>query len=438
MSPAAWTIKQVRFAPAPSRALRVLALLVSMLSVSATAVAQVNWDAWRPKEERVVHYPDILVTAAWVQENQSRITLIDTRDVNAYKVAHLPGALPFPFSRTPPRPSISEVQDELGRLGLTGKETVVLYGGDALPLGDAFWVLEFAGQAEVKVLNGGVSAWEEAGGGLSKIKQDLKATRYQATGRPELHSNFEKALESFGRKGTTLLDWRTPEEWAGGHIPHSLPFPLEELQDEGGLLKSGPDMRKFFSQWGPRVHEFVDLKDHVIVCGSGPPRSVPVHPYLGARIAGIDTVSYYPHGTSEWKSHPEAPLTRLIDATEVRRRIDASWEGGKVPDLPPANLIVLDLRGRRDYEVGHIQGAVWIPPHRFQEDFPALLREHWPGVNPQQTPVIFYCYGKTCTRSRNCSTWAGQFGFTELLWFKDGTEGWKQAGEKLVRAAGAP
>jgi rhodanese-related sulfurtransferase len=75
---------------------------------------------------------------------------------------------------------------------------------------------------------------------------------------------------------------------------------------------------------------------------------------------------------------------------------------------------------------------VWLPANDFDAGLDLLVAEFWPGANRSEVPLVVYCYGPTCTRSRNCTTFAAARGFRRLYWFKDGPQGWLALGERLV------
>lgn len=53
-----------------------------------------------------------------------------------------------------------------------------------------------------------------------------------------MHDVFPNELSLWQKRGALLLDVRSPEEYAGGHIPGSLNLPLERLLDGLDTLKS--------------------------------------------------------------------------------------------------------------------------------------------------------------------------------------------------------
>ncbi len=250
----------------------------------------------------------------------------------------------------------------------------------------------------------------------------------------------------YGEEGFELVDTRGWDAWEGkpqepgaappartGHIPHALPYDFGEFVASGGELRSPEDTRETFSRLGPRPSNPVDLQDEFIVYGGGPGEGA-VGYYL-LRRAGIAKVRFFPDGFSEWASRPELPVTRIIHAEEVLSRLNREPRL-LVPDTPPRSFILLDVRHDRDYESGHVPGAVNLSSHVFADSLGAALARHWPAADRASTPIVSYCYGPSCIRSRNCSTMAARAGFTNTERFYGGIEEWKGIGAPVVRSPG--
>jgi len=102
-------------------------------------------------------------------------------------------------------------------------------------------------------------------------------------------------------------------------------------------------------------------------------------------------------------------------------------------DRPTPGLVLFDVRAAPDHRVGHLPGAVSLPAQfcseRVSKEVPAPANGDRFSV-----PVAFYCYGRSCVRSRNCSTEAARAGFRNVLWFRGGVPEWQAAGLPLLRS----
>jgi 3-mercaptopyruvate sulfurtransferase SseA len=250
----------------------------------------------------------------------------------------------------------------------------------------------------------------------------------------------------YGETGFELVDARGWDVWEGephepgvtptsrtGHIPHALPYDFREFAAPDGSLRSSEDTRATVSRLGPRPSSPVDLQDEFIVYGRGPDDGA--LGYYLLRRAGLAKVRFYPDGFDEWSSHPELPVTRIIHAEEILARLNREVRL-LVPDTPPRSFVLFDVRHYRDYGLGHVPGAVNLQSNVFADSLDSALARWWPAVDRSSMPVVVYCYGASCIRSRNCSTIAARAGFMNTERFYGGIEEWKGIGAPVIRTLG--
>lgn len=408
-------------------------LVLALAGLLTAGDLQAQWPLWlnRGAAEKPV-FPEILVDPGWLKqhEHDPDLVILDARGPGT-TLERIPGSRSIdPFS-LPAEPAV--LAGRFGALGLTGRETVVLYADarSRAATGQLLCLLELAGHDRVRILNGGVEAWRRAGHATTgSLRLPGPPARFSARSDTSRLADYAYVQSRFGRAGTTIMDWRSPAMWDAGHIPHSLTFPLADLLNDSGTWSEGNDLRLVFQSWGPRDREFVDLDDELIVCGGFGAADVSIHPYLAARLAGIRRVRFYPGGFDDWRRHADAPVTRIVDTDFVRHLLHPVTKD-PMPDRPRADIVLLDLRGEREYDTDHLPGAVWLPPHRFEAAIDSVLRARWPGIDRTVTPVLVYCYGPGCTRSRNVTTMAAHHGFRRLYWYRDGVVPWKLAGEPV-------
>ncbi len=105
----------------------------------------------------------------------------------------------------------------------------------------------------------------------------------------------------------------------------------------------------------------------------------------------------------------------LIDVTEVHEKL-----GQEAP------LLVIDARGRADYELEHLPGAVNVPLPKIAAA--GML----PGV-PRDYEIAVYCSAETCPLSREAVRALVSFGYMNVKDMRAGLVGWKQAGFETAR-----
>jgi thiosulfate/3-mercaptopyruvate sulfurtransferase len=333
------------------------------------------------------------------------------------------------------------VAEALGGLGLAGGETLVLYGGTWEELARAFWLLEWAGAAEVQVLDGGVEAWRAAGGRLERGPPPAAAARaFDAEPRRRAAADPGWLYERFGQPGLEVLDLRdrgvwtangyaAPPRWSAGHVPHALPFDFRSwLPDDGGRWPEPGPVRDRLAGLGPREWEHLDLDAEIVLYGEGPDDPAAALGYLWLRRLGL-APRVLAGGFSGWAGEPGDPVVEVVDTADLELMLELG-NPGLAADAPPPGLALVDLREDWDWAAGHLPGAVNLPTYRFVAELERTLDERWPGLG-LDAPLVFYCYGRGCIRSREAATHAARLGHTRLLWFREGVDAWSAAGLPL-------
>jgi PQQ-dependent catabolism-associated CXXCW motif protein len=89
-----------------------------------------------------------------------------------------------------------------------------------------------------------------------------------------------------------------------------------------------------------------------------------------------------------------------------------------------------------------IEGAHWLPNVGYgvlSADFETYFRTRLAVLTNSDTarPVVFFCL-KDCWMSWNAGKRALEWGYTNVIWFSEGTDAWQQAGFDLVKATPVP
>lgn len=317
---------------------------------------------------------------------------------------------------------LSCVQRALGRAGLSGKQGVLVMG-EGPEVGRAFWLLEWAGVPDVRVVEG------------ERLKQSLKLPRtFQATPRESAMADAAWVRERLGAKGTEILDvrdpgiwmeneYRAPPRWAAGHVPHALPFDFRRWLPKHGRWPEPGAPWETLNRLGPRniERDRIDPQAEIVLYGEGLDDPLPGLGYLTLRRLGRP-VRVFPGGWRAWTADAASPVVRIAGAPEVARLL-----GIDDPQGAP-EMAVVDLRERGDFRIGHLPGAVSHPAYDEQESLEAFMAARWPVEHASRTPILLYCYGRECIRSRDTATLLARMGYTNLVWFREGMIAWIQAG----------
>jgi thiosulfate/3-mercaptopyruvate sulfurtransferase len=215
-----------------------------------------------------------------------------------------------------PLPARESLSAWLGGLGFQNKMQAVVYDRNgANYCGRLWWMLKWLGHDAVAVLNGGLQAWQAAGGA---VESGAPATTPAQSNSFELKPALREWLSTaqlapqVGHPEVTLIDARSPVRFRGemepidpvaGHIPGALNRPFAENLDANGFFKSAEVLRAEFEKLlGGRKPESV-----VHYCGSG----VSTLPNLLAmELAGLGSTRLYPGSWSEWSGTPGLPCAK--------------------------------------------------------------------------------------------------------------------------------
>jgi thiosulfate/3-mercaptopyruvate sulfurtransferase len=235
-----------------------------------------------------------------------------------YAAAHLPGAHhldldtdladpPGPGGRHP-LPDLDRLESRLRAFGVDdGSSVVVLDQGPGFGAARAWWVLRWAGLADVRVLDGGQAAWVAAG---HPTTAEIPSTaRGSVTLRPGgLPAVDAEGAAALARDGI-LLDVRAAERYRGetepidpvaGHVPGAVNAPTTANALPDGHLRPVDELRERFGALGNhpgtgRVGAY---------CGSG---VTAAHTVLALHEIGVGA-ALYPGSWSEWITDPSRPV----------------------------------------------------------------------------------------------------------------------------------
>jgi thiosulfate/3-mercaptopyruvate sulfurtransferase len=373
----------------------------------------------------------ILVSQSWLVKHHA--VPADARPEAAFAAGHLPGAVRVAIAPECVAAGVECVQRQLGEAGLGGGETVVVAGEDGAAVGEAFWLLEWAGMKNVKVLAGKMAGRKlETGPGTRQARVFTAVASKPAAADPAW------VRARLGEKGVEFLDLRdegiwmekeyeAPARFAAGHVPHALPFDFRRWLP--GDRQSPAAMWKTLQTLGPREATKINPKAELVLYGERPADLQPGLGYLLLRRAGIP-VRVFVGGFGEWSRDPANPVVRIVGAPEVDRLLESENPG--LPDQVARSVVLLDLREAYDFKLDHIPGAFNFPAYSEEATIEKTVEEKWPQARAARSPVILYCYGRGCIRSRDAAARLARAGFTNLLWLREGLDAWRAAGLPLV------
>ncbi|MDB5742904.1 MAG: 3-mercaptopyruvate sulfurtransferase [Polaromonas sp.] len=213
-----------------------------------------------------------------------------------------------------PLPNRERFATWLSSVGMGNEMQAVVYDRNGMNYcGRLWWMLKWAGHENVAVLDGGLQAWQAAGG---RVSSGEEPTHFQSNFlvKPPLATLVDARVVSaqLGRPSQTLIDARAAQRFKGevepmdpvaGHIPGALNRPFGHNFTSGGQFKPPAQLKaEFTALLGQR-----DPATVVHHCGSG----VSALPNLLAmEIAGLGRSALYAGSWSDWCSDPARPVAQ--------------------------------------------------------------------------------------------------------------------------------
>ncbi|HZC25789.1 MAG TPA: sulfurtransferase [Actinopolymorphaceae bacterium] len=234
-----------------------------------------------------------------------------------YATGHIPGAAYVSFedvlrgvstgaNGNGPLPEPADIEARIRGWGIEDGTTVVVYGrGRPGPVARAWFVLRWAGVADVRYLDGGWAAWISAVGRTSAEVAHRAPTTFvvKPGSLPTLTAAEAASLPGRG----VLLDARAHEAYAGssdqtdttGHIPGAVSAPSAQLRGDDGSLLDDESIAAYFRRRG------VDGSTPVgVYCGTGVSATFDL---LALHAIGVPAAVFV-GSWSEWISDPSRPV----------------------------------------------------------------------------------------------------------------------------------
>ena len=257
--------------------------------------------------------PPVLLDVRWA--------LGDPDGRQHYRAGHLPGAVyvdldaelaapPSAAAGRHPLPDVADLQIAARRWGIRAGSTVIAYDDwNTMAAARAWWLLRWAGVADVRLLDGGLRAWRsaglplETGGGPAPAPGDVVLT---GGALPTLDADGTGALAAAATG--VVLDARAGERYRGevepvdpraGHVPGAVSAPTAANLDDDGRFLPPAALRERFAPLG-----VADGTPVGVYCGSG---VTAAHEVAALAVAGFGAAALYPGSWSQWSADPTRP-----------------------------------------------------------------------------------------------------------------------------------
>jgi len=216
-----------------------------------------------------------------------------------YLQGHIPGAAFFNHEKfSDPGKSYEymllpndKLAAQIGEVGISNDTEVVVYACGMLPYAArVWWVLRYAGHDNARVLNGGLSAWKEAGGTVEQEHRQYEPMVFHPQFSPEMFVDKEEVTEALKDSEISVVDVLPPESYAGAHITGSTCLSAMDLMQ-------GMDYFLPHDKLALRLQEKAGYKRIITYCGGGIAAVINAMAHL---MIGQENVAVYDGSLFEW------------------------------------------------------------------------------------------------------------------------------------------
>jgi thiosulfate/3-mercaptopyruvate sulfurtransferase len=243
-----------------------------------------------------------------------------------YDTGHIPGALSFSTERVESAPLWTRISDDaleevLVSYGMTYDTTVVLYGRDTTAAARVASLLLYAGVDDVRLLDGGLTAWLAAGYPVEitpRYPTPCQTFGRPVPGQPHYMIDTEEIHAMLADEDASLVSIRSWHEhigatsgysyiqpkgriagtiWGGaGSAPHR----MDHYRHQDNTMRSYPEMATNWHLQGIHADRRV-----AFYCGTGWRAS---EAFFYAYLMGWRRIAVYDGGWLEWSQKPSHPI----------------------------------------------------------------------------------------------------------------------------------
>ncbi len=259
-----------------------------------------------------------LIRAGQVTVLDCRFNLLEPGQGHAqYREAHIPGAayvhldddLSAPIGPQTGRHPLPDPEDAVALFAAKGVNSgtpVVVYDSDSGAIAArAWWMLRWLGHQDVRLLEGGFSAWQAQRFAVEPGDAVPAAGKFESSVAEGWVIGVEDVVQGLT---IPLVDARAEGRFAGvhepidpvaGHIPGAVNLPFDRLLNADGRFLAEEHLAQIW------VDTVGDDRDVAVMCGSG---VTACHLVISALLAGRPSPRLYAGSWSEWIRDATRPI----------------------------------------------------------------------------------------------------------------------------------
>ena len=260
------------------------------------------------------------------QLGQPGVVIIDVRGKSAYEFGgHIPGAVhstwhdysdPNAVAKGLIDPDMKRMEAKMRALGISNDSQIVIYSNPFDNWGDEgrmFWMLEYLGHTNLRILDGGWVKWVEERRPFEHGRVSPKPGSFtvRLAERRTIAKDELKGIVKQPHPDTVIVDARSLEEYLGkdmtgipraGHVPSAIHLAWNGFLNKNATVKDLAVIQSTLDDKGLQANQ------QVICYCTGGVRSAWL--YFILRLAGFQNVRNYPGSWWEWSRDFACPVEK--------------------------------------------------------------------------------------------------------------------------------
>lgn len=255
----------------------------------------------------------------WERREDPRLRLIDCGSAEAYARAHIPSAVGLPVHAWIKDPADDRYVMEPGAfgelarsLGISDDTTVVTYAESTMLATRLWWVLNYYGHEDVKVLNGGWRRWLTEERPVTFKPTTPEPAAFTPQPNETLICRLDDVRGALDDPAVQILDVRPETWWRGtenpfgnkrvGHVPGSrnVDSDLFVTDDDRAVFKPAKELGALLA-----AARISPERETIVHCQAGIRTT---HGVFALALLGFEKVRAYDASMGEWANRDDTPL----------------------------------------------------------------------------------------------------------------------------------
>jgi len=258
----------------------------------------------------------VVVDGSWHLPNANRYAQLE------YEAGHIHGAHFFDIDEIADKasglphtlPSNEQFAKAVGEMGISNDTPIVVY--DAAGMFSAarvWWMLKSYGATNIRVLDGGLPAWQGAGFEVTSEKSATRKTKFVAQLSDTKTVSLSQMRDHVDAGDRQILDARGAGRFGGqeaeprpgmqaGHMPGAINIPFPTLLNKDGTFRSTEELKTHFAGSSVKLDGPI-----ITTCGSGVTASIIL---LALALIGKNDAQLFDGSWAQWGSLLDTPIEK--------------------------------------------------------------------------------------------------------------------------------